>query len=158
MNLQIWDLHVEKQTTNEHVDRYYTSLGNRDNFYLHLFIAILSFIIFGIVPPLVYGLTLYETNDKDLTLVAVAGASVICITLLSIAKAYLKGSDTFLTYTKTVLYYLCTGALTSVVAYLVGVLIRNLLEKIGLSSESSLGFNLVLPKMSMVEKPRFGSY
>ncbi|KAK4270195.1 hypothetical protein QN277_023263 [Acacia crassicarpa] len=154
----IWDLKSEQQSTNEHVDRYYLSLGKRENFYLHVSIAILSFIIFGLVPPLVYGLTFYETNEKDLTLVAVAGASVICITLLSIAKTYIQRPNTYLTYLKTVIYYLSTGAITSIIAYLAGVLIRKLLEKLGFSSESSLGFNLMQPEMNFIEKPRFGSY
>ncbi|KAI9085266.1 hypothetical protein K1719_032789 [Acacia pycnantha] len=154
----IWDLKSEQQSTNEHVDRYYLSLGKRENFYLHVCIAILSFIIFGFVPPLVYGLTLYETNEKDLTLVAVAGASVICITLLSITKTYIQRPNTYLSYLKTVIYYLSTGALTAIIAYLAGVLIRKLLEKLGFSSESSLGFNLMQPEMSFIVKPRFGSY
>ncbi|XP_028766983.1 membrane protein of ER body-like protein [Neltuma alba] len=154
----MWDLKSEQQGTNELVDRYYLSLGKRENFYLHVFIATLSFIIFGIVPPLVYGLTFYEINNKDLTLVAVAGASVICITLLSIAKTYIQRPNSYLTYLKTVIYYLSTGALSSVLSYLAGVLIRKLLEKLGFGSESSLGFTLTLPEMSITEKPRFGSY
>ncbi|XP_028765267.1 membrane protein of ER body-like protein [Neltuma alba] len=110
------------------------------------------------MPPLVYGLTFYEINNKDLTLVAVAGASVICITLLSIAKTYIQRPNSYLTYLKTVIYYLSTGALSSVLSYLAGVLIRKLLEKLGFGSESSLGFTLTLPEMSITEKPRFGSY
>ncbi|XP_028765274.1 uncharacterized protein LOC114723266 [Neltuma alba] len=51
-----------------------------------------------------------------------------------------------------------TGALSSVLSYLAGVLIRKLLEKLGFGSESSLGFTLTLPEMSITEKPRFGSY
>ncbi|XP_054782466.1 membrane protein of ER body 2-like isoform X2 [Prosopis cineraria] len=154
----IWDLKAEEQSTNEVVDRYHLSLGKRENFYLHLCIAMLSFIIFGVVPPLAYGLTFYEVNNKNVALAAVAGAAVICITLLAITKTYIQRPNTYLTYLKTVLYYLSTGALTSVISYLAGVLIRELLEKLGIGSESSSGFTLMLPEMSVIEKPRFGSY
>ncbi|XP_054780169.1 membrane protein of ER body-like protein isoform X1 [Prosopis cineraria] len=154
----IWDLKAEEPSTNEVVDRYYLSLGKRENFYLHLCIAILSFIIFGVVPPLAYGLTFYEVNNKNVALAAVAGAAVICITLLAITKTYIQRPNTYLPYLKTVLYYLSTGALTSVISYLAGVLIRELLEKLGIGSESSSGFTLMLPEMSVIEKPRFGSY
>ncbi|XP_054780805.1 membrane protein of ER body 2-like [Prosopis cineraria] len=90
----IWDLKSEQPKTNNEenasVDRYYEVLGKRENFFLHACITISSFIIFGLVPPLVYAFTFYESNNKDLKLAAVAGASAICITLLSIAKAYIQ--------------------------------------------------------------------
>ncbi|XP_054780802.1 uncharacterized protein LOC129288310 [Prosopis cineraria] len=86
-----------------------------------------------------YGLTFYEVNNKNVALAAVAGAAVICITLLAITKTYIQRPNTYIPYLKTVLYYLSTGALTSVISYLAGVLIRELLEKLGIGSESSSG-------------------
>ncbi|XP_028765276.1 membrane protein of ER body-like protein, partial [Neltuma alba] len=154
----IWDLKSEQprtsNETNARVDRYYQVLGKREHFYLHVFIAILSFIIFGLVPPVVYAFTFTESNNKDLKLAAVAGASAICITLLSIGKAYIQRPNTYL---KTVLHYLSTGALTSVVSYLAGELVKELIEKLGWFDTKRSSFTLLLPEMS-VEKPRFGSY
>lgn len=158
---QIWDLKSEQSTdgeTNTHVDKYYQVLGKRNHFYLHMFLAILSFIIFGLVPPLIYAFTFNdETNNKDLKLAAVAAASAICITLLSLAKAYIQRPNTYATYLKTVLYYLSSGAMTSVVTYLVGKLIKEFIENVGWFDTKSSSFTLLLPEMSS-EKPRFGYY
>ncbi|XP_054782273.1 membrane protein of ER body-like protein isoform X4 [Prosopis cineraria] len=157
----IWDLKSEQPRTNNQtnasVDRYYEVLGKRENFYLHLCIAILSFIIFGLVPPLVYAFTFSESSNKDLKLAAVAGASAICIALLSITKAYVQRPNTYLIYLKTVLYYLSTGAMTSVVSYLAGELVKELIEKLGWFNTQNSNLTLLLPEMS-VDKPRFGSY
>ncbi|KAK4270193.1 hypothetical protein QN277_023261 [Acacia crassicarpa] len=157
----IWDLKSEQPRTNNvtnvGVDRYYQVLGKRKHFYLHVFMAIQSFIIFGLVPPLVYAFTFTESNNKDLKLAAVAVASAICITLLSIAKAHIQRPNSYLTYLKTVLQYLSTGAMTSVVSYLAGELVKELIEKLGWFDTKSSSFALLLPEMSS-EKSRFGSY
>ncbi|KAK7304521.1 hypothetical protein VNO77_42402 [Canavalia gladiata] len=120
-----------ENNTHESMDQYNQLLGQRENFYLHGFIAILSFIVFGLVPPLVYGFSFRESDDKDFKLVAVAGASLLCITLLSIAKAYIKRPNTYLTYFQTVLFYVSTGAVASVLSYLAGNLGKKLLENLG---------------------------
>ncbi|KAJ7942560.1 membrane protein of ER body-like protein [Quillaja saponaria] len=111
------------------VDRYKQLLGERNNFILHAFFSILSFLIFGLVPPVVYGFSFFESDNKDIKLAAVAGASLLCITLLAIAKAHIKKA-TFKTYVTTVLYYVSTGAVASTVSYLAGVLIQKLIEKL----------------------------
>ncbi|XP_061346774.1 membrane protein of ER body-like protein [Gastrolobium bilobum] len=130
------------------VDRYNELLGQRENFILHAFIAILSFIVFGLVPPLVYGFSFRESNDKDFKLVAVAGASLLCITLLSIAKAYIQRSNNYLTYLQTVLYYLSTAAVASVLCYLAGDLVKKLVEKLGWFDSAS-NFSLQIPGISV---------
>ncbi|OIW18874.1 hypothetical protein TanjilG_25317 [Lupinus angustifolius] len=100
------------------VDRYMELLGHRKNFYVHAFIAILSFIVFGLVPPLVYGFSFSENGDKDFkNLGAVVVASLLFITMLSIAKAYTKKSNTFVEYFKTVIYDVSNGAVSSVLSY-----------------------------------------
>ncbi|OIW17654.1 hypothetical protein TanjilG_29004 [Lupinus angustifolius] len=114
----------------ESVDRYKELLGEKKNFILHSFIAIISFIIFGLVPPLVYGFSFHESGDKDHKIGAVLAASVLCITLLSIAKAYIQRSNSFVAYFKTVLYYVSTGSVLSVFSYLAGDLVKKLLEKV----------------------------
>ncbi|KAI9085289.1 hypothetical protein K1719_032812 [Acacia pycnantha] len=146
----IWDLKSEQP-------RYHQVLGKREHFYLHVFIVILSFIIFGLVPPLVYAFTFTESNNKDLKLAAVAVASAIFITLLSIAKAHIQRPNSYLTYLKTMLQYLSIGAMTSVVSYLAGELVKELIEKLGWFDTKSSSFALFLPEMSS-GKPRIGSY
>ncbi|CAL0329552.1 unnamed protein product [Lupinus luteus] len=114
----------------ENVDRYNELLGERKNLFLHSFIAIISFIIFGLVPPIVYGFSFHENGEKDYKIAAVLAASVLCITLLSIAKAYIQRSNSFVVYLKTVLYYVSTGSVASVLSYLAGELVKKFLEKV----------------------------
>ncbi|KAE9603381.1 hypothetical protein Lal_00008275 [Lupinus albus] len=121
----------EENQTEEHVDRYKELLGQGKNFYVHAFIAIISFIVFGLVPPLVYGFSFHDNGDKVFkNLGAVVCVSLLCITLLSIAKAYTKKSNTFVAYFKTMIYYVCNGVVGSVLSYLVGYIVKKLLEKV----------------------------
>ncbi|KAJ6946606.1 hypothetical protein NC651_001344 [Populus alba x Populus x berolinensis] len=114
--------------TNEQVDRYQELLGRRENFLLHATIALLSFLVFGLAPPAVYGFTFMETDDKNFKLAAVAVASLLCITILAIGKAYIQNSPK--PYLKTVLHYFFTGIMASGVSYVAGDLVKKLFEKL----------------------------
>ena len=147
----------ESETNNAEVDKYYELLGNRDNFYLHAFFAILSFLIFGLVPPLVYGFSFGESDDKDMKLAAVAGASLICITFLAIAKAHTQITNkTFMTYFKTVTFYVTSGVLASLLTYLAGAQMKKLVEQLGWFQPKP-NFAFTLPEIS-VENSGWGSY
>ncbi|CAK7355915.1 unnamed protein product [Dovyalis caffra] len=115
--------------TNEQVDRYQEMLGRRENFLLHATITLLSFLVFGLVPPVVYGFTFMETDDKNFKLAAVAVASLLCITILAIGKAYIQKPPKH--YIKTVLQYFVTGIMASGVSYVAGDLAKKLIEKLG---------------------------
>ncbi|CAI8608159.1 unnamed protein product [Vicia faba] len=121
----------KRSNTEAVVDQYNEVLGQRKNFILHAFIAISSFIIFGLIPPVVYGFTFRDKDEKDFKLAAVAGASLICITLLSILKAYIKRPNSYLTYFQTVFFYVSTGAVATLVCYLAGDMMKKLIEKLG---------------------------
>ncbi|KAI4383181.1 hypothetical protein MLD38_009050 [Melastoma candidum] len=71
-------------------DQYTELLGNRRHIFLHASIVILSFIVFGAVAPVTYAFSFRKSDSRDYKLAAVAGASVFCILLLAIGKAYLK--------------------------------------------------------------------
>ncbi|KAL2557003.1 membrane protein of ER body-like protein [Forsythia ovata] len=117
---------------NEQTDRYHELIGRRENFPLHFTFAILSFILFGLIPPAVYGFAFEKTdNNKDYTIIAVAVASLTCIILLSIGKAYCKGEHRFSAYFKTISYYVGNAVAVSGVAYAMGDLIKILVEKLG---------------------------
>ncbi|KAL2319279.1 hypothetical protein Fmac_028248 [Flemingia macrophylla] len=147
--------HNLEELKSEQVDRYKEILGQTENFILHALIAILSFIVFGLVPPVVYGFSFRESDDKDLKVAAVAGASLLCIILLSIAKAYIKKPNSFMTYFKTVLYYVSTGAVASVLAYLVGDFMKKLIEKLGwFESTGSFAFQF----SETLQQPTWGTY
>ncbi|CAJ2663925.1 unnamed protein product [Trifolium pratense] len=142
----------KRSNTETIVDQYKEVLGERKNFILHAFIAILSFIIFGLIPPIVYGFTFRENDEKDFKLAAVAGASLLCITLLSIAKAYIKRPNSYITYFQTVFYYVSTGAVATVVCYLAGDMVKKLIERLGLfEPETNFAF-------SLQHQSGFGSY
>ncbi|KAL2319280.1 hypothetical protein Fmac_028249 [Flemingia macrophylla] len=144
--------------TNAGNDKYEELLGRRENFFLHAFVAILSFIIFGSVPPIVYGFSCRESDDKDLKLAAVAAASLICITLLAIAKAHIQKPNSYVTYLKTVAFYVTSGVLASLLAYVAGAFIKRLVEQLGWF-ETKSNFGLSLPEMSVVKSAGLrGSY
>ncbi|KAL2557005.1 protein of unknown function-containing protein [Forsythia ovata] len=118
--------------SNEQTDRYQELIGRREHFLLHFTFAILSFLVFGLIPPAVYGLAFEKTgNNKDYTIIAVAAASLICIILLSIGKAYCKGEQRFSEYFKTILYYVSNAVAVSGVAYGMGDAIKILVKKLG---------------------------
>ncbi|CAA3025896.1 Hypothetical predicted protein [Olea europaea subsp. europaea] len=117
--------------SNEKTIKYQELVGKRENFLFHFTFALLSFLLFGLIPPAVYGLAFEKTGNKDYTIIAVAAASLICIILLSIGKAYCKREHRFIAYFKTILYYISNAVAVSGVAYAMGDLIKILVEKLG---------------------------
>eukprot|EP00258_Populus_trichocarpa_P021628 XP_024437647.1 uncharacterized protein LOC18096607 isoform X2 [Populus trichocarpa] len=128
---------------NEQEDRYQETLGRRDNFSLHATLSILSFLIFGLLPPVMYGFSFRKSDDRDLKLAAVDGASLFCIILLAIGKAHIQRKQPK-PYISTVLYFLCIGLMASGASYVVGDLISKLLQKIS-GFESNLPFPELKP-------------
>nr|KJB52464.1 hypothetical protein B456_008G262700 [Gossypium raimondii] len=116
-------------------DRYQVLLGRRQNFKLHAFVAILSFLIFGLVPPVVYGFSFRNSDDKDFKLAAMAGASLICIILLALGKGHVRKPNR--AYFRTVFYYVSLGITASGISYVVGQLLKKLAEQLGLFDSSS---------------------
>ncbi|XP_022858930.1 membrane protein of ER body 1-like [Olea europaea var. sylvestris] len=115
----------------ERTDRYEELIGRKEHFLLHLTFAILSFLLFGLIPPGVYGLAFKLTGNNDYTIIAVAAASFICIILLSIGKAYCQGDQSFGDYFKTISYYVGNAVAVSGAAYGLGYGIKILVEKLG---------------------------
>ena len=143
------------QTMNE-TDRYFRQLGERENFKLHATVVVLSFLLFGLVSPVTYGFSFLKSDDKDMKLLAMAAASLLCIALLAIGKAYTQKASSFFGYFKTVLAYVIAGFIASGISYVVGELIKKLLEKLGLFKSSSAS-TLFLPGTAMA-KPGWESF
>ncbi|XP_039022801.1 membrane protein of ER body-like protein [Hibiscus syriacus] len=116
-------------------DRYRVMLGRRQNFAMHAVVAILSYLVFGLVPPVVYGFLFRKSDDKDLKLAAVAGASLICIFLLALGKGHVRRPRR--TYIRSVSYYIGLGITASGISYVVGQLLKKLLEQLGLFESNS---------------------
>lgn len=139
------------------VNKYQEQLGRRENFILHAIFAVLSFLVFGLIPPATYGFAFDKTNNKDMTIVAVAAASLLCIILLAIGKAYIQKPPKFYIYLKTIVYYVSTAVLVSGVSYAVGDLIKKLLENFGWFNTPS-AFTLFVPDIKSTNPVNWASY
>ncbi|XP_031276073.1 membrane protein of ER body-like protein [Pistacia vera] len=124
------ELKNERYQWYEDEGQYQKLLGRRGNFPLQASLAVISFLFFGLLPPVIYGFSFRESDNKDLKLAVVLGVSLICIILLVIAKCHVTKSPPK-SYIKTILYYLSTGVVVSCVSYLAGELIKDFLEKLG---------------------------
>ncbi|KAI3457896.1 hypothetical protein Pfo_014559 [Paulownia fortunei] len=150
----LWELRCDRveQVANqvsdevtEQRDRYKELLGRRQNFILHAIVAIISYLIFGLVPPVVYGFSFRKTDNKQLKLVVVAAASLLCIVILAIGRAYVRRPPK--PYLKSVITFVILGLMVSGVSYAAGELVERLLEKLGLFRSSSVS-NLLVPEMT----------
>ncbi|KAH6813626.1 hypothetical protein C2S51_022644 [Perilla frutescens var. frutescens] len=147
----LWDLRCDRdeQVSNqitEQKDRYKEVLGRRQNFMLHAVVAIISYLVFGLVAPVVYGFSFRGSDDKQLKLVVAAAASIVCIFVLAIAKAYVQRPPK--PYLKTVTTFIILGFMVSGVSYAAGELVERLLEKLGLFQPTSAAPNLLLQEMT----------
>ncbi|KAL7180743.1 hypothetical protein ACSBR1_039745 [Camellia fascicularis] len=138
---------VSSLQVTERLDKYQELLGRRENFLLHATVAILSFLIFGLPPPVIYGFSFRESNNRDFKLIAVAVASLLCVTVLATGKAYIQRP--LKAYIKTVMYYVIIGFMASCVSYAVGDLINELLEKHGFNSGD---LALTLPILDLINE------
>lgn len=111
------------------LDRYQATLGRKESFRLHATVAVLSYILFGLLPPVIYGFSFRKSDNKEYKLIAVAAASLLCITLLAVGKAHVREASK--RYMKTVLYYVGIGLMASGLSYVAGELLKSLLDKLG---------------------------
>ncbi|KAG0453201.1 hypothetical protein HPP92_025865 [Vanilla planifolia] len=118
----------------ERTSRYWKLLGRRSNFGLHVTVAIASYILFGLLPPIIYGFSFRESDNKEHKLIAVASASLLCISLLAVGKARTSEPRS---YIKTLLYYLGLGFTASGISFVAGVMISRFLEQLGLFEHDS---------------------
>ncbi|KAH0738243.1 hypothetical protein KY290_036948 [Solanum tuberosum] len=117
--------------SNYQVDRYGELLGQRKNFLLHATFAMLSYFVFGLIPPVIYGFTFRKSDDRDYKLIAVAAASLLCVIILAAAKAYTQRANKFSKYFKTILSYVIAAGMVSGVGYAAGHLIKRLMDDMG---------------------------
>ncbi|KAI3749653.1 hypothetical protein L2E82_20269 [Cichorium intybus] len=142
----IWDLRKDcykgnpsQQTEEGEAINKYKELFGRVNFFpLHTFFAVLSFIIFGMIPPVTYGFSFHKSNDRDYTMAAVAIASLLCVALLSLFKAFINKCGV-MEYFKTVVFYITTAVSASGVSYVAGNLVTRFVKELGLFDMSSGG-------------------
>ena len=112
----------------ERAGRYWEKLGKREHFRRHVVFSILSYIIFGLLPPVIYGFAFRESDNKEYKLIAVAASSLLCISLLAIGKAHVRPQKD---YFKSLFYYLGIAVPASGLSYVAGVMIDRLLVELG---------------------------
>lgn len=122
---QIQELHKDSPS------RFRESVG--PSFWANGFLAIVSFLIFGALPPFVFGFTFRESNDHDYKMGATVVASVIAITLLGCGKVASKMTE--LSYRRTISTLILTGVAAAVAGFYTGEYISKLLEKYGIFSD-----------------------
>lgn len=96
------------------------------------------------MPPVVYGFSFRKSDDKQLKLAVVAAASLVCILILAVGRAYVRRPPKH--YSQSVAAFVILGFMVSGVSYAAGVLIERLLEKIGIFEPGSVS-NLLTPEM-----------
>uniref|UniRef100_A0A7N0VG34 Membrane protein of ER body-like protein n=1 Tax=Kalanchoe fedtschenkoi TaxID=63787 RepID=A0A7N0VG34_KALFE len=139
------------------VDRYHEYLGRRSNFKLHAVIVVLSFLIFGLIPIATYAFTFRKSDNRDYKSLAVIGASLISVTLLSLGKAHTKNPPR--AAFKALSYYLTIAISAFGLSYVAGKLLNELIEKTGWFDTTSSSLNSIsFPATVMPSQPAWGSY
>lgn len=87
----------------------------------------LSFLIFGSVPPIVYGFSFRESDDRDQKIAAVALATFFCIGLLALLKASVQTPHN---YMDTAIQEIAYGYEVSGLSYAIGSVVNKLREKV----------------------------
>lgn len=138
---------LRSKNSNQETDKYQEVLGKRGHFLLHASFAIISFMIFGFLPPVIYGFTFRGSDNKDYKILAVAAASFACILVLAILKAYVRSEKKISGYVKTIMYYLTMAVSVSGVSYAAGDLIKLAMERLGLFEPSQPAATTFVPGM-----------
>ncbi|KNA22738.1 hypothetical protein SOVF_031670 [Spinacia oleracea] len=109
---------------------YEDQLGRPGHFLLHAVVTVISYLIFGLISPIIYGFAFRKSDNKDYKLGIVAAASLVCIIFLSIVKANVQRPKK--PYIQTILSYISVGFMISGAGYVAGYLINMLLKKLGI--------------------------
>ncbi|XP_074319094.1 membrane protein of ER body-like protein [Silene latifolia] len=136
-----------KELTGRH---YEDQLGQPGHFLMHATIAVISYLVFGLISPLIYGFSFYKSDNKYLKLAALAASSFVCITVLSTGKAYAQRPPK--AYLKTVFYYISLTVTVSGIAYVAGNLISILLKNL-LVFEPATSMSMLVLEARVVQGP-----
>lgn len=129
-------------------ERYEDVFGDRKNYGLHFTVAILSFVLFGLVPPLVYGFTFCKPEDKILKIPTVTIVTVFCTGLLGVGKAYIQKATNCVEYVNIIGKCIVDAIGTSVLTTLGGDLIEKYFEQARWFEPNKIPTFLFQPSMS----------
>lgn len=114
-------------TSVEVEDPYQTLLGNRRKFKLHCVVVVLSFFFFGAIPPLCYAFSFKISDKGHYKAAVVLAASLVCVILLSFAKAYAFRMGRV----KTVAEYTGMAIGASALSFIASQIASDIFEKLG---------------------------
>lgn len=106
-----------------HPDQFIETVGQR--FWFNGFVAIVSYLIFGSLPPITYAFSFRKSDDRLHKFIATSAVSLVCIILLALGKARVRRQS----YVRTVIVYIVTGFCSAVAGFFAGEYIKKLLEK-----------------------------
>lgn len=110
-----------------HHREHYTKIVGK-TLLLHGTVAIVSYFLFGVVSPVTYAFSFRESDNRDYKFSLCCGVTLVSVILLSLGKAHLTNKF----YLRTVMAYVSSGVLASVIGYLTGEHISELLESWGI--------------------------
>ncbi|CAN6901016.1 unnamed protein product [Brassica oleracea] len=118
--------HIDNATDmKDKIDPYEQMLGNRNNVALHCIVVVVSFIFFGVIPPLFYGFSFKTTDNRYYEAAVFVAASLLCVITLSFGKAHAFKKDKL----KTVAVYTGIAIGASAFSCIASQHVRGLLEK-----------------------------
>lgn len=92
--------------------------------------AFLSFLYCGLLPPLVYAFSFAKTGNKNLKMIATAGASLSCTAILALQKAHIQKPQNCQVYIKTATTHVSIGLVAFGLSYLSGYMIGQLTDRL----------------------------
>ncbi|KAI5073331.1 hypothetical protein GOP47_0011344 [Adiantum capillus-veneris] len=95
---------------------------------LHGTVALISYIVFGLLAPLVYAFSYRVTDDRDDKFILCCGVTIVAVTALALGKAKVSNKR----YLRTLFAYLSGGVLAAIIGYLTGEHVAELLEEWGI--------------------------
>ncbi|MCO5593268.1 hypothetical protein L7F22_047276 [Adiantum nelumboides] len=108
-----------------HRDHYINVVGV--TLMLHGTVALISFVVFGLLSPLVYLFSYRETDDRDDKFITCCVVTIVAVTALALGKAKVSNKR----YLTTLFAYLGGGVLAAIIGYLAGEHVAELLEEWG---------------------------
>ncbi|GKD50554.1 ribonuclease H-like domain-containing protein, partial [Tanacetum coccineum] len=117
----IWEFKrsCNNERSSNETKKYREQLGRVNYFPLHAGFAILSFIVFGMIPPVSF--LFLETSSKDLSMALVEVVSLLSVALLAIFKVSAINYKDYFQYVINLAYYLASAVSRSICSYLAGV-------------------------------------
>ncbi|XP_024006713.1 membrane protein of ER body 2 isoform X2 [Eutrema salsugineum] len=147
-----------RNSSEQEKDRYEELLGRRANIRMHILVAVLSYIFFGLIPPLVYAFSFYETGIKNYKLVSVFSVSLVCVILLGMVKVYVRKPPNLReppkSYLKSAAYYTSVVVASSGITYVVGDIVGGYIGKLGWFSLDQIGLTSTFDR-TKTEEYRF---